>query len=363
MTKVLFLMPRLGNGGAEKIACYLANELSSLDNYEVKFLLLDRKRNEYLDLLDEKISIEYLDLKNRFRSCIHKVIKKIISLQPDIFFIGYDTLNLYMAPFIPVLKRYGIKVIVRETNILSKRFKPTLFKKMIYKTFYNNYDTIICQSKDMADDLINNWKIKTSKINIINNPINVEIVQEKSLTIKDTLTNNLYFVAVGRLSSQKGFGKLIELIGYLEKKNKFPYKLLIMGEGELRESLEADIKKRNLTEKIQLIGRVDNPYPIMVQSLGLILSSDFEGFPNVLLEANALGLPVFSNRCPGGINEIIEEGINGVTANFNDKEDFECKFDKFIKTQFNKKDIIALTKSRYDVSIIFPKYQQLFMLD
>ena len=93
---------------------------------------------------------------------------------------------------------------------------------------------------------------------------------------------------------------------------------------------------------------------------GIILSSRHEGFPNVLLEANALGKPIFTNKCPGGINEIIIEGINGISCNFSSSEDFKFYLYKFINTKFDGNKIIKLTQERYSKSVILPKYRIVF---
>lgn len=205
------------------------------------------------------------------------------------------------------------------------------------------------------------WKIKTKKITVINNPIDIKVVQKKaSLPINHIhVPDSQFFIAIGRLSSQKGFDRLIELINILNKKNKFPFYLIILGDGSQRTLLDNMIKSYSIANKVYLLGRLDNPYNIIAKSKGLILSSKFEGFPNVLLEANALGIPILSNRCPGGIDEIIVEGKNGITANFDDEQDFENKFDQFLKTDFDSQTIIEMTKQRYDISVIFPQYNKL----
>lgn len=363
MTKILFVIPRMGGGGAERIVSYLVNEFGKLNNYDVNLLLFEEKGNTYIKHINPEVKITNLKLKHRLRYNIINIVKEIIKAKPDICFIGLDALNIILAPFVPLFKFHGIKVIVRETNVLSKRYTPNIINKIAYRLFYNNYDNIICQSKDMANDLINVWGINSKKINIINNPIDIDLIQNKSLDIIPKLDLPLtpYLVAIGRLSHQKGFDRLIDLIAGLNKKRRFPYKLYILGEGELRDCIEEKINNYGLSQQVILLGRIDNPFSIINRAKGLILSSHYEGFPNVLLEANALGIPVFSNMCPGGINEIIIEGDNGLSANFNDEEDFENKFEVFMNTKFDKEIIINMTRKRYDMNIIFPKYKKLFV--
>lgn len=134
MKKILFLLPSLGGGGAERVVTYLANGFSQLDGLEVTLLLLNKNNNDYISLLDKKVKVEYLVLNSRLRFCIPTVLKAIVSRKPNIVFIGYDTLNYALSPFIIALKIRGIKIVVRETNILSKRFKPNFLNRIKNKT-------------------------------------------------------------------------------------------------------------------------------------------------------------------------------------------------------------------------------------
>ncbi len=362
MRKILFVITTIGGGGAERVVSYLVNSFCKFDNCSVNLLLLKEEGNTYIDSIDDEVVITNLKLKKRLRYQVVLIVNAIIKLKPDICFIGLDGLNILLAPFVPLLKLFGIKIIVRETNVLSKMWNPTLINRFSYKVFYNQYDSIICQSFDMANDLINVWKINPDKITIINNPINIQSIQQQALKAINEFPEpqKPFFIAVGRLVPQKGFEQLIGLVHILKCKNKFPYKLLILGNGELRSKLDKQIQKLSLTDCVLLPGRIENPYRIMRMARGLFLSSKFEGFPNVLLEANALGIPVLANNCPGGINEIVINGLNGYIVDFDDIDAFEHCFDKFVSTSFDKDAIIELTFKRYDSSVILPKYINAF---
>ena len=87
----------------------------------------------------------------------------------------------------------------------------------------------------------------------------------------------------------------------VELGDKLPFNLYILGEGSLLDEITCTIKQLKLEGSVKLLGFQSNPYSILKQADGIILSSRHEGFPNVLLEANALGIPIFSNQCPGGV--------------------------------------------------------------
>ena len=362
-TKLLFVITSLGTGGAERIVSYLCNYFSGYEDNEVHLLLLRSNGNTYLKSISDKVIISNLNIKGRLRWSVLKIVRGIISIKPDVCFVGLDGLNILMAPFVKYLrKRFNIKMIVRETNVLSSMWGNNPLKKIPYKLFYNYYDKVICQSADMATDLIDNWSIDSNKITIINNPLDSQRIIDLSERPIDNLENisQEYFISVGRLTYQKGYERLINYVGRLTDEKKFPYQLLIIGEGAQRPKLESLIKNLRLEKVVLLLGRKDNPYNYLRNAKGFILGSYFEGFPNVLLEANGLGIPVLSNCCPGGINEIILEKQNGIVADFNTYDSFKQSFIEFCQTPFDKNRIMKLNYMRYDKSIILPKYFNLF---
>ena len=363
MKKLLFISTTLGKGGAERIISYLLNEFAKDQDKQVILLLLKKEGNTYLNNVSPNVKVINLDIKNRIRYSVFTIVRNIISIRPNICYIGLDKLNIMLAFFIPFMKLWKIRFIVRETNVLSQQynFRNPLIK-LSYKIFYNTYNSVIAQSIDMRDDLVNIWGIKKQKINLINNPINIEAVTTKSLSAsnckipkKEGIIN---FVAVGRLEPQKGYDILLQRMAELGE--NLPFNVYILGEGSLLYEITRTIKQFKLEESVKLLGFQSNPYSILKQADGIILSSRHEGFPNVLLEANALGIPIFSNQCPGGINEIVIEGVNGVSCNFQSKTSFQNGLENFITTQFDAEKIKLMTKNRYDISVILPKYRNVF---
>lgn len=361
--KILFVITSMGLGGAERVVSYLCNYFSA-DNVDVSLLLLKSVENTYLDRISDSVTVYNLGIKGRLRWNLSKIVTAIRDISPDICLVGLDGLNILLAPCIPYLKKSikGLNMIVRETNVLSSMWGTGFIKKLPYKLFYNNYDRVICQSNDMACDLVDNWGVLPRKIIVINNPVNTahianeadEPLPEKIRPVGD------YYICVGRLTYQKGFDRLISYIDMLVKEGLFPYRLIILGDGVQRDELESMIRDRHLEDFVRLLGRRSNPYQFLKNAKGLILSSYFEGFPNVLLEANALGLPVLANSCPGGINEIVIDGKNGISADFSTYESFKEAFVRFERSSFDRQWIREMNRSRYDVQTILPKFKQLF---
>lgn len=360
MKRILFVSPTLGNGGAERVMLYLMNYFSAKsDQYDITLLLIKAKANDYLSEVSNRVNVVSLSMDDsRVRNCILHVARTIIRIHPDICFIGYAELNLALSVFLPIMKMFKIRFVVRETNILSMKFRRTRLIKWVYKYFYNCYDRVIVQSEDMCNDLLDNWGIMKNKVRLINNPVPIESIQERSLnSCPIQMDSNQYnFVIIGKFSPQKGYDILLKRLS--EQIGKLSFHLYILGTGKLKKNISGWIDSLGLQNHVSLVGFQPNPYPFIKAADALILSSRYEGFPNVLLEANALGKPVFVNNCPGGINEIVKDGINGITANFHDAQDFSTKLQKFVMTVFDSEKICSLTHSRYSFERILPLYQQ-----
>jgi glycosyltransferase involved in cell wall biosynthesis len=125
-----------------------------------------------------------------------------------------------------------------------------------------------------------------------------------------------YFV--GRLTEAKDFGTLIKAFAEVLKVKDC--RLVILGEGEKRRELESLIESLNLVNKISMPGFVDNPYKYMRQASVFVLSSKWEGLPNVLIEAMACGTPLVATDCPSGPNEILQNGEYGLLVSVGDKD-------------------------------------------
>jgi glycosyltransferase involved in cell wall biosynthesis len=164
-------------------------------------------------------------------------------------------------------------------------------------------------------------------------------------------------LAVGRLNKVKRFNLLIDLMSKLNDS----FHLTIIGNGYEENSLRKQIQELNLDQNIDLIGFKSNPYKYMANADMLLISSEYEGFPNVVLEVNACGIPVFAFNCPGGISEIIEDGINGILIE-NDNIDLMAKaLDTYDLRNFNPLMIKQKIKKRYSLEYIISKYERIIL--
>ncbi len=218
-----------------------------------------------------------------------------------------------------------LRVVLCEQNTLSSGIKGSNELRLhLYPTlanwFYPWADGIIAVSEGVADDLAQLIKISRKRIQVIYNPIVTAEMFEKSRALPDhpwfLSGGPPVLLAVGRLTKQKAFDDLIKAFAMVRKNHIV--RLIILGEGEDRLSLEGMIKELNLEQDISMPGFLPNPYPFMAHAAAFVLSSRWEGLPTVIVEAMALGTPIISTDCPSGPCEILSGGKFGQLVPVND---------------------------------------------
>ena len=362
MKKVLFLLQNLNGGGAERVAVNLLNNLKE-KKYDKELILIENEGVLIKELKNTiRITLYKRILKNRNLNFIVNFIKAffyILKNEKHIIFTQYHPGKL-LSFFIPLMSS-RTNFIYRETNLPQDIIKISkknikILDRFFYRYGIKNYNIIIVQSVDMRDKLLNLVPNIFEKIVLINNPLDCKNIDKKLNERRNDLNSldkKLKLISVGRLNIQKGYDVLIKS---LSKLKGIDYELKILGIGEEKEKLENLIKENGLEESIKLVGFKKNPYVYMKNSDFFISSSRFEGFPNVVLEANYCGIPVIANNYKGGINEIIENGVNGEIIDMADSEQLKNALLK----KYNSEKIRKRIKERYDIDTIIKKYEQIF---
>lgn len=350
---ILFILPDLNTGGAERIVTTIANHLPR-ESFVPKILLL-RKEGGYLEIL--KNDVEIIDIQTpRIRHSLFPILKQIRKLRPDIVFSGFGEVNAYLALFIPLFPK--TKFIARETNVVSQHV--TRGEIRFFYRFYNQYHRIIAQSDDMKDDLLNNFNIKNEKLIKINNPVDFDFIEQKIVDVeKPSHFSEDYknVVAIGNLSARKGFDNLLKVFSHLKIEKVL---LHILGDGRDKEALHQLKYDLNL-ENVVFHGQQKNPYAYLSHADLFVLSSRYEGFPNVLLEAGACGTYALANHCKGGIQEIIQPKINGEIADIKNHQEFAEKLKEILTQTHDKSTIKHSIQSRFSKEMILSHYENLFL--
>ena len=356
LKSIFLIIPTIRQGGgAARVFLHL---LTHLNRTKFRITLIVNRYEDYnMPFIPSDIHV--IDLKCiKSRQAIFRIILLCFKYKPDIVLSTMGYMNLLISLFRPLLPR-ETKFIARETNTVSIKNQyqkyPNLYN-IFYNLFYNNLDIIVAQSNHMRYDLIDKYCINPDKIIVINNPVDLKYINLLSHNTKYKSRKNKHLVAVGRFNYQKGYDLLIEAFSILDSS----YYINIIGDGDEKDKISRMITEHNLTNRVKLLGYVDNPYSYMKKADLFISSSRYEGFPNAVIEANACGTPVIAFNCPGGTSEIIVEGINGYLSEPENTVMLANSIEKGIDTKFNREQIINMTIDRYNLKSFLHKYEVLF---
>ena len=354
--KLLVLIPNLRCGGSEKYVTLLCNNINT-DKFDTTLVVLDNSTPFYII---NTPAIEIIDLKiKRVRRSLFAIKRIVKEKQPDIIFSVSNHLNLYLAIYRWLFSK-KIKLLAQESSIASinnrRAASPKLYSWLM-KKFYRRIDCIICQSEYLQQDLIKNFNINRGKTIVIHNPVEEMAADHLRPAANNNSSRIFKFITVARLSEEKGIDRLIRAIAEL----KVPFQYYIIGEGDKKENLQHLINQLNLQDKVFLTGEKNEPYIGMEDADLALMGSHYEGFPNVLLEAGALGIPVIAYDAPGGIKEIIIEEENGLLIKEGDEKAFAAAIEKALQIKFDKDKIIAASKKRFSTGTIIAQVEKLLL--
>jgi len=314
--------------------------------------------------LDKRITLHNLH-SSSVKKGFFKLLTLLYKLKPNVVFSGIEHVNILLSVFIPFMKRLlpQTRWVSRETNIVSVHKENNDYPKLfhwLYQYSYHHFDAIIAQSNDMKKDLALHYPKSADKATVINNSISIERIQKLAEEEIDFPFNHdtINLISVAALRPQKRHDLLLKSFSLLPPN----YRLIIAGKGSEEEKLKKLAKSLNIEKRVLFTGLLLNPYPYIKEADLLVLTSEHEGFPNVLLEANALGTAIVAFNCVGGISEIIQQGINGFHIPFSQTQLLSNKIQDAVKYNWNKIEIINLTKKRYAEDKIYLSYKNIFNL-
>ncbi len=307
--RITIFIGGLGGGGAERVCCNLANYLSD-KNHDVTMLTMSDTKDVYgLRSAVKKVAlVSEGERKNKILSNVlryFRLRKYVKHTDCDCYVVMLPITICFLLHF---------RRLSKAPIIASERCNPYIFsslKKTMVKHFAKRADAWVFQTEDAAK-----WYEGIAKGSVvIPNAINPAFIRapyggerEKSI------------VAAGRLSEQKNFKLLIEAFSKIAP--DFPeYDLKIFGKGPLEQDLRENAAEKGVDDRVNFMGYVDNMPEQLEKASLFVLSSDFEGMPNALMEAMALGLPCVSTDCPvGGPRFLIKDGENGLLVPVGDPE-------------------------------------------
>ncbi|MCK0769387.1 glycosyltransferase [Chromohalobacter canadensis] len=310
--RIAVFLPSLVGGGAERVMVTLANGFAAR-GVSVDLVVVAAK-GAYLEDVSPDVRLVELGA-SRVLFSLPALVRYLRRERPEALLSALNYANI-IALWARTLARTKTRLVVSERNNLSSAMSSGRFKRglpWLMRLSYPAADAIIAVSNGVADDLAQTLALPRERIDVVYNPAVTERLRELSVLplAHPWLAPGQppVILAVGRLTAQKDYPTLLKAFAALRAHRDA--RLVILGEGELRDTLEAMVARLGVAEDVAFLGFVDNPYAWMRQASLFVLSSAWEGFGNVLAEAMACGTPVVSTDCPSGPAEVLENGAWG----------------------------------------------------
>ena len=307
MKKICFVIPNMSGGGAQRVVSVIANRLSN-EVYEVSVLITNKNIVEYD--LDKKVVLKIAcNSKNNGARTQIQMIRKEMKKSPKTVFISFlDNQNDFT-----IIAGLGLrnKVIVSQRNDPHQAFQNRKYMKQVDRFLYTLADAAIFQTKDAMEYYPKRGK---NKYRVILNPL------------KDDLPERYFgkrtkrVVTVCRLNKQKNLPLAIDAFNQFRKSHS-EFIFEIYGKGELEQELKNYVAEIGLEDAVKFRGFCNNVHEKIVDASIFLISSDFEGLSNSMIESMALGIPTVATDCPiGGARMVISSGNNGYLVPVNNKE-------------------------------------------
>ncbi len=328
MQKIALIINSLSSGGGERVVATLSQGFAK--DFDVTVIVFEGEGIDY------EFGGKLVDLKchskDGFLGKSYNLLKRAFKLRQLFKENNFDHIFGFMesANYPAVLaSKETIASLHIDFNFLSKT------EQILVRCIYPRAKLVAPVSDDIASTL--RTQVKLTNVGRIYNPVPFEeLAQLASVPFEHP---KKFIVAVGRLTYQKHFDLMIE--AFAKSKAQQECDLIILGDGELREELEALVKKLGMEGKVHLPGRLKNPFVYMKNAEFMTLSSRAEGFPMVLIEALSLSCPVIATDCPTGPREIVKKDVNGLLIEMDNQQVLtdsidKLFYDKSLREQFSK---------------------------
>jgi len=334
MKKIAIVIADLDLGGGQRVAINLANALAK--NNQVSIIIFQDDEIHYqapgdvINLDCPQASSTLGKVLNVFKRA--KKLKQLIELEKYDHVYGFmETANF---PTAMVFKDAALSVHCNPREL-------GFFESTLLRLTYSRVKNVIAVSEDVASILRSDYGLKN--VSRIYNPVDVEDVTAQ--VDKPYEHPKPYIVALGRFHEMKRYDLLID--AYSKSKMKDDCDLIIVGDGDLRGSLENQVNLLRLHEKIHFVGTQSNPFPYLAGARFLTLSSRTEAFPMVLIEALAVQCPIVATDCPTGPREIVRHNENGLLVENENVDAFSeaidmLYYDDVMRRRFEKNALSSI---------------------
>ncbi len=346
--RIVFFLWDFGQAGAETVVLRLSNYLSD-KGHEVRILTINSK-----DQLSQRLNTEV-------RLTTFNKTRIISSLIPLIRFMRTENIDCFIANTWPVTivsvvasffcSGFRKKLFLIEHCNLGEEFKHRsklfrLLQRSSISILYNRVHKVIAVSNGVGEDLIRKG-LRREKTKVIYDPAYPDLAEDKLNCEEEKKwfkQDRLKISAVGHPHKQKNYPNLINAVEILKNKKKINCQVIIAGEGPDTNRIQALIHQKKLTNEITLIGFIPNPISLIEDSDLLVLSSNYEGFGMVIVEALSVGKTVVSTDCPSGPSEIIGDNEFGYLCKVDNPLDLAEKIEYAKENKIDPEKLINRSK-------------------
>ncbi|MCC4270430.1 glycosyltransferase [Marinobacter nauticus] len=339
-----FFLPELAAGGAERVFITISGALAER-GHRVD-LLLARECGPLLSDVHPKVTIVPLTNCTPGSSSLRLGLQSLWGLsrylrkqKPDTLFSTLTGANL-VAILANMLAGKPTKLFVREASTLAN--VKSRLRLNLMRFLYPGADGIIALTDFMGQEMTEKLKLHNCNIHIVGNPVDYQRIQKlaRQEPISETKRYRPYIVVVGRLSPPKDITTAISALAHLRQTNK-SIDLVVVGEGPLRDTLLAHAKDCGVENHVHFVGFQKNPYPWIASAEVFLLSSKWEGYPNVLFEALSLGKPIVATTYDPSIRKLLPKTQKIIMTPKESHKDFSTAISRLLQNaQKNDKDLI-----------------------
>jgi glycosyltransferase involved in cell wall biosynthesis len=315
--KVCFVLPSLHGGGAERAAVHILNALDPTVWDRSMYLFC--REGAYLDAVDGAIALSSDNRPSRLGRWT-ALRRHFVTIRPDLIVSFLSYLSVLSAASAAGI---GARVIFNQQTPISAfltdqdyHWRRPWHRRVFSwasRYGYRKADAVVATSAGVADDLTAAFGVAAGRIHVIHNPIDLDAIATAAGEAIDAVHASAWqppvIVAAGRLADAKNYPLLIEAVALLRA--RLPVQLIILGTGDREASLRGLVAERQLERVVTFAGFQRNPWRYIARADVFALSSRYEGFGNVIVEAMACGVPVVATSSPG-TREIITDGLDGL---------------------------------------------------
>jgi GalNAc-alpha-(1->4)-GalNAc-alpha-(1->3)-diNAcBac-PP-undecaprenol alpha-1,4-N-acetyl-D-galactosaminyltransferase len=360
--RLTLVIASLGGGGAERTASVLASAWAEQGNHVTILTLTHDDVPAYT--LHPAIHLRHLRaLRGAAKNLLHGIIRQLSCVRilrkalrqsrPDLI-IGF----MSVPNVVTLLASRGLStpvVIVEQTHAEYYRMGWTW--ETLRSLVYRRAGILVCTNKPMME-----WFRQNTRVNACVIPNPVALPPQATRNFSEQSSDRQIIIGMGRLVPEKGFDLLLQAFSRIASRHAGWY-LKIVGEGELREVLQAQAEKLNVANRVEFMGWLQDPFSLLRTADLFVFSSRFEGFGNALCEAMACGLPVISFDCPAGPAEIIRTGIDGVLVPPEDVDALAAAMDRLMSDAQERARLAARAPEivlRFGLTPVLALWEQVF---